>query len=74
MKLLTAPLRWIWLLLVVAASASAEDDRPMRWVKDNGHEDGAYATAFATLILGTEEGRLSIANRTRPKLPAAAAK
>ena len=41
----------------------------MRWVKSNGRESDAYATAFATLILGTNEGRLSISNRHPPKLP-----
>jgi hypothetical protein len=40
------------------------------WIKD--HEKGetnAYATAFATLTLFVPEGRLSVYNRTRPKLP-----
>jgi hypothetical protein len=42
----------------------------MRWVKNTGETD-AYATAFATLILLVDEGRLSIFNREPPKLPAA---
>ena len=39
------------------------------WVKTSGGEGPAYATAFATLILGTGEGRLSIFNRKPPALP-----
>ena len=39
----------------------------MRWVKDSGRETNAYATAFASLILSIEEGRLSIFNRKPPK-------
>jgi hypothetical protein len=41
----------------------------MRWVRENSNEDDGYATAFATLILAAHDGRLSIANRTPPKLP-----
>ena len=42
---------------------------PVRsWVKNAG-EPPAYATAFATLLLGVNEGRLSIFNRKPPKLP-----
>jgi hypothetical protein len=40
------------------------------WIND--HEKGetnAYSTAFATLTLFVPEGRLSVYNRTRPKLP-----
>lgn len=45
---------------------------PIRgWVKVNGGGEGpAYATAFATLILGAGEGHLSICNRKPPVLPA----
>jgi len=40
------------------------------WVKDNsGGETDVYATAFATLALSTDDGRLSIFNRHPPKLP-----
>lgn len=43
---------------------------PIRgWVKNSGGEDAAYATAFATLILGAGEGHLSICNRRPPVLP-----
>src|SRR5262249_5701259 len=34
-----------------------------------GQEGPAYATAFATLVLGVAEARLSLFNRTPPKLP-----
>src|SRR5262249_53784839 len=33
------------------------------WVLQNGNENAAYATAWATLTLGVPEGRLSIYNR-----------
>ena len=40
------------------------------WVKSSsGGETDAYATAFATLTLSTNDGRLSIFNRHPPKLP-----
>jgi hypothetical protein len=40
------------------------------WVKDREKaENNAYATAFATLTLFVPEGRISIYNRTPPKLP-----
>jgi hypothetical protein len=41
------------------------------WVKDTGQENEGYATAFALLALHVSEGRLSICNRTPPKLPKA---
>ena len=41
----------------------------MSWVKTNAGESPAYATAFATLLLGVNEGRLSIFNRKPPRLP-----
>jgi len=44
------------------------------WVKTSGGEGPAYATAFATLILGAGEGRLSIFNRKPPALPKAKGK
>lgn len=40
------------------------------WIKDQEKaETNAYATAFATMTLFVPEGRLSIYNRTPPKLP-----
>ena len=41
----------------------------MSYMKTSGGEGGAYATSFAAMILGADEGRLSIFNRTPPKLP-----
>ena len=38
-------------------------------VQSGGQEGTAYATAFATLVLYVPETRLSIYNRTPPKLP-----
>jgi hypothetical protein len=40
------------------------------WVASSAQEDAGYATAFATLTLFVHEGRLSVYNRTPPKLPA----
>jgi prenyltransferase/squalene oxidase-like repeat protein len=43
---------------------------PLRgWVKQENVENDAYTTAFGTLILSVPEARLSIYNRTPPKLP-----
>ena len=42
---------------------------PFRSGVDAGAESDAYPTAFATLALFVPEGRLSIYNRTPPKLP-----
>jgi hypothetical protein len=39
------------------------------WMASGGQEAAAYATSFATLALFVPEGRLSIYNRTPPKLP-----
>ncbi|MCI0464070.1 MAG: hypothetical protein L0Z62_44625 [Gemmataceae bacterium] len=39
------------------------------WVASGNVEDASYATAFALLGLQVSEGRLSIYNRTPPKLP-----
>jgi hypothetical protein len=39
------------------------------WIKEGNAENIAYATAFGTLVLGVPEARLSIYNRTPPKLP-----
>jgi hypothetical protein len=39
------------------------------WLASGSQEDARYATAFATLTLFVPEGRLSIYNRTPPKLP-----
>jgi hypothetical protein len=40
------------------------------WMREGQGEDAGYSTAFAALLLGVPEGRLSIYNRTPPKLPA----
>jgi hypothetical protein len=43
------------------------------WMATSGGEaDGAYATAFACLVLAIPEARLSILHRTPPQLPKAA--
>jgi hypothetical protein len=43
---------------------------PLRgWVKDSNVENDGYASAFGTLILGVTDARLSVYNRTPPKLP-----
>src|SRR5207248_3287303 len=40
------------------------------WIKDQERgETNAYASAFATMTLFVPEARLSIYNRTQPKLP-----
>jgi hypothetical protein len=39
------------------------------WVKESNGENEGYSTAFGTLILGVPEAKLSIYNRTPPKLP-----
>ncbi len=39
------------------------------WMAGGGGEDARYATAYAVLTLLVPEGRLSIYNRTPPKLP-----
>ena len=39
------------------------------WNVDNGNENIGYSTAFGSLVLGVPEARLSIYNRTPPKLP-----
>jgi hypothetical protein len=41
------------------------------WMLESNGENGAYSTAFGTLLLGVPESRLSIYNRTPPKLPKA---
>ncbi|HEV3261581.1 MAG TPA: prenyltransferase/squalene oxidase repeat-containing protein [Gemmataceae bacterium] len=41
------------------------------WIASGGGEDAGYATAFATLALFVPEARLSVYNRTPPKLPKA---
>jgi hypothetical protein len=40
------------------------------WIASDGKEDAGYATAFATLMLFVPDARLSVYNRTPPKLPA----
>ncbi|MBI3410350.1 MAG: terpene cyclase/mutase family protein [Planctomycetes bacterium] len=45
------------------------------WIKnDSGGENEGYSTAFASLVLGVPETRLSIYNRKAPKLPKAVGK
>ena len=44
------------------------------WFADGKAEDLGYSTAFATLALSVPEARLSIYNRTPPKLPKGAEK
>ncbi len=39
------------------------------WILESRAETDGYATAFATLLLGVPEARLSIYNREPPKLP-----
>jgi hypothetical protein len=39
------------------------------WMLQGNAENAGYSTAFATLLLGIPEARLSIYNRTPPKLP-----
>ncbi len=39
------------------------------WMIQNGGEDGAYSTAFASLCLAIPDARLSIFNRQPPTLP-----
>lgn len=54
----------------VASWQQADGSFPLKgWVRDGGAENEAYATAFATLVLGVPEARLSIYNRQAPKLP-----
>jgi hypothetical protein len=40
------------------------------WIASDAKEDAGYPTAFATLTLLIPEARLSVSNRTPPKLPA----
>jgi hypothetical protein len=44
------------------------------WIKSSGSEDAAYGTAYATMTLFVTDARLSIYNRTPPKLPRGAGK
>ncbi len=39
------------------------------WTKEGNQENEGYSTAWATLVLGVPEARLSIYNRKAPKLP-----
>ncbi len=49
---------------------TAEGSWPAKgWVGTEGGEGAAYGTSFAVLVLSVPEGRLSIYNRTPPKLP-----
>jgi hypothetical protein len=41
----------------------------LAWMKSSGGEDASFSTAYATLALFVPEARLSIYNRTPPKLP-----
>lgn len=42
---------------------------PAIWRAGGAQEEAGYATAFATMVLHVPEARLSIYNRTPPKLP-----
>jgi hypothetical protein len=55
----------------VAGWQEKEGAFPLKgWVKtESGGEHQSYATAFATLVLGVPDTRLSIYNRKSPKLP-----
>jgi hypothetical protein len=54
----------------VAGWVQADGRFPLKgWVRDGSVENEAYSTAWATLVLGVPEGRLSIYNRKAPKLP-----
>jgi prenyltransferase beta subunit len=49
---------------------AADGSFPLKgWIKESNGENEGYATAFGTLILGVPEAKLSIYNRTPPKLP-----
>ena len=54
----------------VASWQQQDGSFPLKgWMTQNAGENAGYSTAFATLILGVPEARLSIYNRTPPKLP-----
>jgi hypothetical protein len=54
----------------VAGWQQKDGSFPLRgWIKEGNAENEGYSTAFGTLILGVPEARLSIYNRTPPKLP-----
>ena len=55
----------------VAGWQQPDGSFPLRgWVRGGGGvETEAYSTAFGALLLGVPEARLSICNRTPPKLP-----
>jgi hypothetical protein len=49
---------------------TAEGSWPAKgWMVSNSEEGAAYGTSFGVLVLSVPEGRLSIYNRTPPKLP-----
>lgn len=48
----------------------ADGSFPLKgWILQNGGENTGYSTAYASLVLGVTDGRLSIYNREPPKLP-----
>jgi hypothetical protein len=56
--------------LDVASWQQKDGSFPLKgWIKEGNAENVGYSTAFATLVLGVPEARLSIYNRTPPKLP-----
>ena len=59
-----------WIRKEVAVWQRKDGSFPvMGWMRDGNAENEGYATAFATLILGVPEARLSVYNRMPPKLP-----
>lgn len=55
----------------VASWQQPDGSFPLKgWMKEQNTENTGYSTAFATLVLGVPEARLSIYNRKPPKLPA----
>jgi hypothetical protein len=54
----------------VASWQQKDGSFPLKgWIKEGNAENQGYSTAFGTLVLGVTEARLSIYNRTPPKLP-----
>lgn len=67
---------WIARAHALLAPWQAEDGSfPLKgWMASSSAADGPYGTAFAALVLGVPDGRLSIFNRTPPEVPDAAVK
>jgi prenyltransferase beta subunit len=53
----------------IAGWVQADGHFPLKGYFAGGAENTGYSTAFATLVLGVPEARLSIYNRKAPKLP-----